>query len=89
MDVYGDGKATNYANLPADVPAFNQEGSLPVSESICEYTFSIPWFKRFDRALIDEQIAAVRKVCENYKDLLATDPKEKVVGKFFQTARKN
>ena len=89
MDVYGDGKPTNYANLPADAPAMNQEGSLPVSESICEYTFSIPWFKRFDRALIDEQIAAVRKVCENYKDLLATDPKEKVVGKFFQTARKN
>ena len=90
MDVYGDGKPSNTANLPADAnKAINQDGDFPVAENICNYAFSIPWFKHFDRALIDEQIAAVRKVCENYKDLLATDPKEKVVGKFFQTARKN
>ena len=88
MDVYGDGKPSNIANNP-DAGAINQEGDFPVSENICNSAFSIPWFKHFDRLLIDEQIAAVRKVCENYKDLLATDPKEKVVGKFFQTARKN
>ena len=88
MDVYGDGKPTNTANNP-DAGAINQEGDFPVAESICNSAFSIPWFKHFDRLLIDEQIAAVRKVCENYKDLLASDPKEKVVGKFFQTARKN
>jgi hypothetical protein len=88
MDVYGDGKPTNTANNP-DAGAINQEGDFPVAESICNCAFSIPWFKHFDRLLIDEQIAAVRKVCENYKDLLASDPKEKVVGKFFQTARKN
>ena len=88
MDVYGDGKPSNIANNP-DAGAINKEGDLPVSENICNSAFSIPWFKHFDRALIDEQIAAVRKVCENYKDLLASDPKEKVVGKFFQTARKN
>ena len=87
MDIYNDGKPTNTAFLPEGVK-INQD-ALPVSESICEHTFSIPWFKHFDRALIDEQIAAVRKVCENYKDLLASDPKEKVMGKFFQTARKN
>ena len=89
MDVYKNGKPTNTAYRPADAPAINQDGSLPVSEAACSFTFSIPWFKHFDRALIDEQIAAVRKVAENYKDLLASDPKEKVVGKFFQTARKN
>ena len=88
MDVYGDGKPSNIANNP-DAGAINKEGDFPVSENICNSAFSIPWFKHFDRALIDEQIAAVRKVCENYKDLLASDPKEKVVGKFFQTARKN
>ena len=87
MDVYNDGKPANTAFLPEGVK-INQD-PLPVSESICEHTFAIPWFKHFDRALIDEQIAAVRKVCENYKDLLASDPKEKVMGKFFQTARKN
>ncbi|MBE6369353.1 MAG: DegT/DnrJ/EryC1/StrS family aminotransferase [Lentisphaerae bacterium] len=90
MDVYGEGKPTNTANLPAGADTnINVDGSLPVAENICNYAFSIPWFKHFDRALIDEQIAAVRKVAENYKDLLATDPKEKVSGKFFQTARKN
>ena len=88
MDVYGDGKPTNTANNP-DAGAINKEGDFPVAENICNSAFSIPWFKHFDRLLIDEQIAAVRKVCENYKDLLASDPKEKVVGKFFQTARKN
>ena len=88
MDVYGDGKPSNTANNP-DAGAINQEGDFPVAENICNSAFSIPWFKHFDRLLIDEQIAAVRKVCENYKDLLASDPKEKVVGKFFQTARKN
>lgn len=90
MDVYGDGKPSNLANLPADADkSFNAEGSLPVSEGICEHGFNIPWFKHFNRDVIDGQIAAVRKVVANYKDLLATDPKEKVVGKFFQTARKN
>ena len=88
MDVYGDGKPSNTANVPAGAP-INQEGDFPVAESICNHAFSVPWFKHFDRALIDEQIAAVRKVCENYKDLLASDPKEKVAGRFFQTARKN
>ena len=89
MDVYGDGKPSNTANLPADAakPA-NEDGQFPVAEKISNYAFSIPWFKHFDRALIDEQIAAVRKVAENYKDLLASDPKTPVVGKFFQTKRK-
>ena len=89
MDVYGEGKPTNTANRPADAGAINQDGSLPVAENISEHIFTIPWFKHFDRALIDEQIAAVRKVVENYKDLLPSDPKIPVEGKFFQTARKN
>ena len=89
MDIYNEGKPANLANRPADAPPINEPGTLPVAENINESVFAIPWFKHFDRLLIDEQIAAVRKVCENYKDLLASDPKEKVVGKFFQTARKN
>ena len=89
MDIYNEGKPANIANRPADAEQINEIGSLPVAETINEYVFAIPWFKHFDRLLIDEQIAVVRKVCENYKDLLASDPKEKVRGKLFQTARKN
>ena len=89
MDIYNEGKAANIANRPADAEPINVIGTLPVAESINEYVFAIPWFKHFDRQLIDEQIAVVRKVCENYKDLLATDPKERVRGQLFQTVRKD
>jgi hypothetical protein len=48
-------------------------GSLPVSESIAEKVFSIPWFKHYRPEVIDEYVAAYRKVCENYQDLLPGD----------------
>ena len=89
FDVYGAGKPTNTANLPAGAEPKQGEGDLPVSETICNSAFSVPWFKHFNKQVIDEQAAAVRKVAENYKELLASDPKEPVIGKFFQTARKN
>ncbi len=90
FDVYGDGKPANTANLPQGAqPPKQDEGDLPVSETICEHTFSIPWFKHFRKDIIDEQVAAVRKVVENRQELLKSDPKIPVVGKFFQTARKN
>lgn len=89
FDVYKDGKPTNVANLPAGAEPRQGEGDLPVSETICERTFTIPWFKHFHKDIIDEHIAAVRKVVENHKELLKSDPKIAVVGKFFQTARKN
>ena len=89
FDVYGAGKPTNVANLPAGAEPKQGEGDLPISETICNKAFSIPWFKHFRKDVIDEHVAAVRKVAENYRELLASDPKEPVVGKFFQTARKN
>lgn len=89
FDVYKDGKPTNVANLPAGAAPRQSEGDLPVSETICEHAFTIPWFKHFHKDIIDEHAAAVRKVVENHKELLKSDPKTPVVGKFFQTARKN
>ena len=89
FDVYKDGKPTNVANLPAGAEPRQGEGDLPISETICEHTFTIPWFKHFHKDIIDEHVAAVRKVVENHKELLKSDPKIAVVGKFFQTARKN
>lgn len=37
-------------------------GSLPVSENMANLTFSIPWFKHYRPAIIDEYVAALKKV---------------------------
>jgi dTDP-4-amino-4,6-dideoxygalactose transaminase len=71
-DVYGHGKPTRIANSDRDLrqPA----GSLPVTEGIGKRTYCIPWFKHYRPEIIDEYVNAFRKVSENYKDLLASDP---------------
>ncbi len=45
-------------------------GSLPVTESLPERLFSIPWFKRFRPRHIEEHAAAFRKVAEQADALL-------------------
>jgi perosamine synthetase len=69
LDIYGDGRPTRNAFSERDLrqPA----GSLPVSESIGRICFSIPHFKRMDRAVIEEHAAAFRKVAENADTLHA------------------
>lgn len=71
-DVYGHGKPTRIANAERDVRLLDE--SLPVSEGIGERTFSIPWFKKFRPALIDEYVEAIRKVAAHSDELLAADP---------------
>ncbi len=71
-DVYGHGKPTRIANSDRDLR--QPEGSLPVTEGITKRTYSIPWFKHYRPALIEEYAGAFRKVAENYRDLLAGDP---------------
>lgn len=46
------------------------EGSLPVSESLKETVIQIPWFKHFDRELIDRQVEAYAKVAAQASTLL-------------------
>jgi len=74
LDVYNHGRPTRLANLPEGVDIRQPEGSLPVSEGIQERTFSIPWFKHYRPEIIEEHAYAFRKVAENYKDLLPSDP---------------
>lgn len=71
-DVYNEGKPTRIARSTRDVrqPA----GSLPISEGIGRRVFSVPWFKRFRPALIEEYAAAFRKVATHYRSLLKDDP---------------
>jgi hypothetical protein len=40
-----------------------------VTETLPERTYSIPWFKHFRRAVIDEHAAAFRKVAEHADEL--------------------
>ena len=63
-------KTTAFANK--DVREMDKD--LEVSEMIGSRTYSIPWFKKFDKPVIEQYANAVKKVCENYKELLAEDP---------------
>ena len=67
-DIYGHGKPTRIANTDRDVR--QAPDSLPVALNIHKNCYSIPWFKRCDKAIIEEQAAAFRKVAENADQLL-------------------
>ena len=71
-DVYGHDRPTRIAFSDRDLR--QPSGSLPVSESIGAATFAIPWFKRYDPAVIAQHARAFRKVAENHRALLAGDP---------------
>ena len=70
-DVFDEGKPTRIANSETDIREMDTD--LEVSENIGKYTFHLPWFKHFDKELIEQYAGAFRKVCENYKDLLPGD----------------
>ena len=67
-DVYGHGKPTRIANTARDV----RQGpdSLPVTEKIPESVYSIPWFKHYRPAIIEEHAMAFRKVARHADELL-------------------
>jgi dTDP-4-amino-4,6-dideoxygalactose transaminase len=62
-DVYGHGKPTNIAHASRELrqPA----GSLPLTESLPERIYKVPWFKHYRPRIIEEHAAAFRKVAEN------------------------
>ncbi|WP_164821364.1 DegT/DnrJ/EryC1/StrS family aminotransferase [Paenibacillus koleovorans] len=70
-DVYGHGKPTRIAHAVRDVRQL--DASLPVSDTIGQKVYSIPWFKHFRPEAIEQHAAAYRKVAENYKELLEDD----------------
>ncbi len=71
-DVYGHGKPTRIANTDRDVRELDT--NLPVSEEIATLRFAAPWFKHFRPDFIEQTANAIKKVCANYKELLADDP---------------
>lgn len=66
-DVYGHGKPTRIANSDRDLR--QPKGSLPVTESLPERCYSIPWFKHYRPLIIEEHAAAFRKVAEHADEL--------------------
>jgi len=72
VDVYGHGKPTRIANSDRDLR--QPPGSLPVTELMPKRCYSIPWFKHFDKQIIEEHALAYRKAAENYERLLQDDP---------------
>ena len=70
--MFKEGKPTRIANSESDIREMDKD--LEVAESIGKHTFHLPWFKHFDKELIEQYAGAFRKVVENYKDLLQDDP---------------
>jgi len=67
-DIYHHGKPTRIANSDRDLR--QGRGSLPVTESIPETCYSVPWFKHYRPAIIEEYALAFRKVAEHADELL-------------------
>ncbi len=83
VDVYGDGKPTRTAFTERDVKL--GDIGLEVSEYIGKHLFRLPWFKQFDKDIIEQYANAVKKVAANYKELLPEDKgnPEQLGGWFF------
>ena len=73
IDVYNHGKPTNSANLPEGIENRADQQNLPVASVLSQRILRLPYMKHFDKDLIDQYIAAIKKVCENYSDLLPGD----------------
>ena len=84
IDIYHAGKATNLAASGLK----QSEIVLPEADAIQDKTFFIPWFKHFNKIIIDEYIEAFTKVVDNYKELLPGDKKTPVIGVNAMTKRK-
>ena len=68
-DIFGDGRPPVRRGLPAGVTPKQLSGSLPVSDGINSRVIGDPWFRRFDRAVIDRFAEAVHKVAANAAQL--------------------
>ena len=72
MDLFRMGKPTMISFGQRDVR--QGPGTLPVSESIKNITFNVPWFKHDRTDIIVKYAQAFRKVAQNAKKLLANPP---------------
>ena len=88
IDVYGHGRPTNSAHLPVGVENREDIKELPVASKLKDRIFQLPYMKHFDQELLDQYIAAFKKVCENYAELLDGDTDQEVEASWNLTKRK-
>jgi len=88
IDVYNHGRPTNSANLPEGVENREDKQYFPVASKLSQRIFKLPYMKHFDKELIDQYIAAIKKVCANYSDLLEGDTDVDVKASWNLTKRK-
>ena len=66
-DIFNMGKPTMISFGQRDVR--QGKGTLLVSESIHDISFSVPWFKHYRPELIEEYAMGFRKIAENSRQL--------------------
>ncbi len=72
-DIYGHGKPTALLNLPKGTDLVALTGELPETNQVQSRVFHEPWFKHYREREIDRYAEGLRKVAENYEDLLPGD----------------
>lgn len=89
FDIYGHGKPTARFFLPEDVDPRALTGELPETERINSRIWGEPWFKHYREEEIKPYAEAVRKVLENYEELLPGDQKQAEESGWALTRRKD
>ena len=79
-DIYGHGVPTRVANMSEQDRSDFKPESLPVTERINNEVLMTPWFKHYRSEYIEQHVNAVKKVIENYHELLPGDTKEEIKG---------
>lgn len=80
VDIYGYGKPAARFFRKDDLNPKDLTGTLPVAEGINAKLLGEPWFKHFDKPLIDKYIEAMHKVADNYQELLSINSDASRVG---------
>ena len=88
LDIYGHGRPTASAFLPAGVDIRAETGALPNAERINMRVLGEPWFKHDDHAKIDPYIEAVRKVAANVGELQPINDTTPILGGIALSKRK-
>jgi dTDP-4-amino-4,6-dideoxygalactose transaminase len=88
LDIYGHGRPTASAFLPAGVDLRAETGALPNAERINMRVLGEPWFKHDDHAKIDPYVEAVRKVAANVGELQAINDTTPILGGIALSKRK-
>ena len=81
FDLFNSGKPTRIAFNDRDV----RKDDDAVNPSEKKYCVSAPWFKKFNKEIIDDYSKAFRKVAENYAQLLEGDTDKSQGGRWHGT----